>query len=155
MALPFEVGPANNTRGFRSADGPRPQMCLFGGSADRPCLQKNLRIRVRGYPRPQSAHLWRAGMSVLLNFLVPATVWSWRLYTVVYMNDRISRMMFAVCYVSGDAGVRPISPSGCISVEGLRSSSTCQQGVVGYWTHSRVRHDPRRQLPGSLLRISR
>jgi len=28
MALPFEVGHANNTRGLRSADGPRPQMCL-------------------------------------------------------------------------------------------------------------------------------
>ena len=31
MALLFDVGPANNTRGFRSADGPRPQsahLCL-------------------------------------------------------------------------------------------------------------------------------
>jgi len=57
LAIPFEVGPANNTRGFTSADGPRPQMCLFGGSADRPRPQETLRIRVRGYPRPQSTHL--------------------------------------------------------------------------------------------------
>jgi len=58
LALPFEVGPANNTRGFRSADGPHPQMCFFGGSADRPRPQENQRIWVRGYPRPQFAHLW-------------------------------------------------------------------------------------------------
>ena len=55
LALPFEVGPADNTRGCRSADGPRPQICLFGGSTDRPRPQENLRIR--GYLRPQSAHL--------------------------------------------------------------------------------------------------
>jgi len=57
LALPFEVGPANNTRGFRSADGLRPQMCLFGRSADRPRLQENMRIWVRRYSRLQSAHL--------------------------------------------------------------------------------------------------
>jgi len=50
LALPFEVGPANNIRGFRSADGPRPQMCLFGGSAD--------------HPRPQSAHLCHGALDV-------------------------------------------------------------------------------------------
>jgi len=55
LAHRIEVGPANNTRGFRSADGPRPQMCLFGGSAGRPRPQENLRIRVRGYPRPHSS----------------------------------------------------------------------------------------------------
>ena len=57
LALPFEVGPANNCRGFRSADGPRPQTCLFGRSTDHPRPQENLRIQVRGYPRLQSAHL--------------------------------------------------------------------------------------------------
>ena len=58
MALPFKVGPANYTRGFRSVDGPRLQMCLFGGSIDRPRPQENLRIRVRRYPCPQSTHFW-------------------------------------------------------------------------------------------------
>ena len=57
LALPFEVGPEINTRGFRSADDPCPQMCLFDGSADSLRLQENLRIQVHGYPRPQSAHL--------------------------------------------------------------------------------------------------
>ena len=41
LALSFEVGPANNTCGFRSADGQR--------------SQENLRIRVRGYPRPHTS----------------------------------------------------------------------------------------------------
>ena len=57
LALLFQVGPANDTRGFRSTDGLRLQMCLFGGSVDRPRLQENLWIQVRGYPRPQSTHL--------------------------------------------------------------------------------------------------
>jgi len=60
LALPLEVGPANNTRGFRSADGPRLQMCLFGGSCGSSAsawksADPGLRISA-------SAHLW----SVLL-----------------------------------------------------------------------------------------
>ena len=56
LALPFQVGPANDTHGFRSADGPRPQIYLFGRSADRP--QENLRIRISGYPRPHTSDSW-------------------------------------------------------------------------------------------------
>jgi len=66
LALPFEVGCANKTGGFKSADGPRPQMRLFGGSADRLRPQENLRIRVRGYPRPQSAHVCWSSLSLIV-----------------------------------------------------------------------------------------
>jgi len=53
LALPFKVGPANNTRGFRSTDGPHPHMCLFGRSADRPRPGPSAPTRKSADPGPR------------------------------------------------------------------------------------------------------
>jgi len=99
LALPFEVGPANNTRGFRSADGPH--------------SQENLRIRVRGYPRPHTS--WPSLISVLLNKIStaePATCnyYDVRIFLVAYKHDdffqtdifgvSIRRWGYAKCFFS-------------------------------------------------------